>query len=166
MLSGGDDGLGGGLSCPEKDRCTKCSCTGGGLSSCFQGVDKWFPWPAKNETILPVHVVLKRRSTIILHGSTTQKTALNIILAAVRTWNLTNFSISPRNGRRLLACVMFKQSSRNIQLPVDAFGCCYAVGQRFPNCGRLPQGALLVLWRGASCLCEGYIYFERNMCWR
>jgi hypothetical protein len=33
--------------------------------------------------------VLKRRSTIILHGSTTQKTALNIILAAVRTWNLT-----------------------------------------------------------------------------
>jgi hypothetical protein len=32
---------------------------------------------------------LKRRSTIILHGSITQKTALNIILAAVRTWNLT-----------------------------------------------------------------------------
>jgi hypothetical protein len=31
---------------------------------------------------------LKRRSTIILHGSITQKTALNIILAAVRTWNL------------------------------------------------------------------------------
>jgi hypothetical protein len=31
------------------------------------------------------HVPLKRRSTIILHGSTTQKTALNIILAAVRT---------------------------------------------------------------------------------
>jgi hypothetical protein len=28
---------------------------------------------------------LIRRSTIILHGSTTQKTALNIILAAVRT---------------------------------------------------------------------------------
>jgi hypothetical protein len=28
---------------------------------------------------------LKRRSTIILHGSITQKTALNIILAAVRT---------------------------------------------------------------------------------
>jgi hypothetical protein len=27
----------------------------------------------------------KRRSTIILHGSITQKTALNIILAAVRT---------------------------------------------------------------------------------
>jgi hypothetical protein len=27
--------------------------------------------------------------TIILHGSITQKTALNIILAAVRTWNLT-----------------------------------------------------------------------------
>jgi hypothetical protein len=32
---------------------------------------------------------LKRRSTIILHGSTSQKTILNIILAAVRTWNLT-----------------------------------------------------------------------------
>jgi hypothetical protein len=28
------------------------------------------------------------QSTINLHGSTTQKTALNIILAAVRTWNL------------------------------------------------------------------------------
>jgi hypothetical protein len=32
---------------------------------------------------------LKCRSTIILHGSTSQKTILNIILAAVRTWNLT-----------------------------------------------------------------------------
>jgi hypothetical protein len=32
---------------------------------------------------------LKPRSTIILHGSTSQKTILNIILAAVRTWNLT-----------------------------------------------------------------------------
>jgi hypothetical protein len=32
---------------------------------------------------------LKRRSTIILHGSTSQKTILNIILAAVRTLNLT-----------------------------------------------------------------------------
>jgi hypothetical protein len=31
-----------------------------------------------------LHAPLKRRSTIILHGSTTQKTALNIILAAVR----------------------------------------------------------------------------------
>jgi hypothetical protein len=34
------------------------------------------------------HVPLKRRSTIILHGSTSQKTFLNFILAAVRTWNL------------------------------------------------------------------------------
>jgi hypothetical protein len=32
---------------------------------------------------------VKRRSTIILHGSTSQKTILNFILAAVRTWNLT-----------------------------------------------------------------------------
>jgi hypothetical protein len=32
---------------------------------------------------------LTRRSAIILHGSITQKTTLNIILAAVRTWNLT-----------------------------------------------------------------------------
>jgi hypothetical protein len=32
---------------------------------------------------------LKRRSTIILHGSISQKTILNIILAAVRTWNVT-----------------------------------------------------------------------------
>jgi hypothetical protein len=36
------------------------------------------------------HVPLKRRSTIILHGSISQKTTLNIILAAVRTWNLTS----------------------------------------------------------------------------
>jgi hypothetical protein len=35
------------------------------------------------------YVPLKRRSTIILHGITSQKTILNIILAAVRTWNLT-----------------------------------------------------------------------------
>jgi hypothetical protein len=34
------------------------------------------------------HVPLKRRSTIILHGSTSQKTNLNLILAAARTWNL------------------------------------------------------------------------------
>jgi hypothetical protein len=32
---------------------------------------------------------VRTASIIILHGSTTQKTALNIILAAVRTWNLT-----------------------------------------------------------------------------
>jgi hypothetical protein len=31
MLSGSDDRLGGGLSCPEKDRCTKYSCAGGFL---------------------------------------------------------------------------------------------------------------------------------------
>jgi hypothetical protein len=31
MLSGSGDGLGGGLSCPEKDRCTNYSCTGGFL---------------------------------------------------------------------------------------------------------------------------------------
>jgi hypothetical protein len=36
------------------------------------------------------YVPLKRRSTIILHGSISQKTTLNIILAAVRTWNLTS----------------------------------------------------------------------------
>jgi hypothetical protein len=40
------------------------------------------------------HVPLKRRSTIILHGSTFQKTILNFILAAVRTWNLTLKSYS------------------------------------------------------------------------
>jgi hypothetical protein len=38
-----------------------------------------------HHTIVP----LKRRSTIILHGSTYQKTILNFILTAVRTWNLT-----------------------------------------------------------------------------
>jgi hypothetical protein len=35
------------------------------------------------------HVPLKHRSTIILHGSTSQKTNLNFILAAVRTWNFS-----------------------------------------------------------------------------
>jgi hypothetical protein len=35
------------------------------------------------------HVPLKHRSTNILHGSTSQKTILNFILSAVRTWNLT-----------------------------------------------------------------------------
>jgi hypothetical protein len=29
----------------------------GGLSTCFKGVDKWFPLPAKNEAILPIPVV-------------------------------------------------------------------------------------------------------------
>jgi hypothetical protein len=37
------------------------------------------------------HAPLKRRSTIILHGSTSQKTILNFILASVRTWNLTTY---------------------------------------------------------------------------
>jgi hypothetical protein len=39
--------------------------------------------------MLEADVPLKRRSTIILHGSTSQKKILNFILAAVRTWNLT-----------------------------------------------------------------------------
>jgi hypothetical protein len=34
------------------------------------------------------------QSTIILHGSTSQKTILNIILAAVRTWNLIHNHIT------------------------------------------------------------------------
>jgi hypothetical protein len=41
------------------------------------------------------YVPLKRRSTIILHGSISQKTFLNFILAATRTWNLTNRPIRP-----------------------------------------------------------------------
>jgi hypothetical protein len=51
---------------------------------------------------------LKSRSTIILHGSISQKTTLNIILAAVRTWNLTPHGLirarsrtSAVRGRRL-----------------------------------------------------------------
>jgi hypothetical protein len=42
---------------------------------------------------------------IILHGRTTQKTALNIILAAVRTWNLTYPVIwldGQRNTKKIL----------------------------------------------------------------
>jgi hypothetical protein len=54
-------------------------------------------WMASSGTVLLFHhpwwwrqhVPLKRRSTIILHGSTSQKTILNFILAAVRAWNLT-----------------------------------------------------------------------------
>jgi hypothetical protein len=30
---------------------------GRGVSTCFKGVNKWFPRPAKNETMLPVHIV-------------------------------------------------------------------------------------------------------------
>jgi hypothetical protein len=42
---------------------------------------------------------LKRWSTIILHGRITQKTTLNIILAAVRTWNLTQlYKFLPRHS--------------------------------------------------------------------
>jgi hypothetical protein len=37
---------------------------------------------------------LKRRSTIILHGSTSQKTILNFILAAVRTSNITYYKVT------------------------------------------------------------------------
>jgi hypothetical protein len=37
------------------------------------------------------HAPLKHRSTIILHGSISQKTTLIIVLAAVRTWNLTKY---------------------------------------------------------------------------
>jgi hypothetical protein len=50
--------------------------------------------------VLPCKMIVDRRfrgayclhhqgSEIIIHGSTSQKTILNIILAAVRTWNLT-----------------------------------------------------------------------------
>jgi hypothetical protein len=41
---------------------------------------------------------LKRRLTIILHSSTSQKTILNIILAAVRTWNLTSVTYLSNRG--------------------------------------------------------------------
>jgi hypothetical protein len=39
----------------------------------------------------------KLRSTIILHGSTSQKTILNFIFAAVRTWNLIRESFEGRS---------------------------------------------------------------------
>jgi hypothetical protein len=48
---------------------------------------KWLP-PSWRQ-----YAPLKRRSTIILHGSTSQKTILNIILAAVRSWNLSIVSV-------------------------------------------------------------------------
>jgi hypothetical protein len=43
MLSGSDDGLGGGLSCPEKDRCTNYSCAGGFLRVFREWISRHFP---------------------------------------------------------------------------------------------------------------------------
>jgi hypothetical protein len=54
---------------------------------------------------------LKRRSTIILQGSTSQKTILNIILAAVRTWNLTSIVSFYRLvliSNNLYLCILIK----------------------------------------------------------
>jgi hypothetical protein len=48
----------------------------------------WDVLPCKMMWWWRQHVPLKRRSTTNLHGSISQKTILNIILAAVRTWNL------------------------------------------------------------------------------
>jgi hypothetical protein len=46
-------------------------------------------------------------------------------------------------------------------LRVDVHNCPV---QTFPNCGaRPPVGAVCSLGGGASYLCEGHIYFERNM---
>jgi hypothetical protein len=58
------------------------------------------PCSQQNENLYSVHIFchpwwwrqyapLKRRSTFILHGSISQKTILNIIPTAVRTWSLT-----------------------------------------------------------------------------
>jgi hypothetical protein len=54
---------------------------------------------------------LKHRLTIILHGSTSQKTILNIILAAVRTWNLTSIVSFYRLvliSNNLYLCILIK----------------------------------------------------------
>jgi hypothetical protein len=55
---------------------------------CKMIVDRRFRWWWWRQ-----YAPLKRQSIIILHGSITQKTTLNIILAAVRTWNLKTFSL-------------------------------------------------------------------------
>jgi hypothetical protein len=63
--------------------------------------------------ILPCKLIVDRRfrdayclhdgrSTIILHGSISQKTILNIILAAVRTWNLTHAGSSNNHSATLV----------------------------------------------------------------
>jgi hypothetical protein len=65
-------------------------------------------------------VDLKRLLTLILHGSTSQNTNLNFILAAVRTLNLTygyfkfnaNFRIS--NPTSKLICVARKSSETTL----------------------------------------------------
>jgi hypothetical protein len=54
------------------------------LKSIRAMIDLWSPWWWRQ------HAPLKRRSTSFWeHGRTSQKTTLNIILDAVRTWNLT-----------------------------------------------------------------------------
>jgi hypothetical protein len=59
----------------------------GAFYQCSSPVKHATVWCSELSSGLYYHV--KWLSTIILHGSTTQKTALNIILTTVRTWNLT-----------------------------------------------------------------------------
>jgi hypothetical protein len=63
------------------------------------------------------YVPLKCRLTIILHGSTSQKTILNFILAAVRTWNLTKNSI----------CSAYFRKVGNIKFNQNLFALRYAI---------------------------------------
>jgi hypothetical protein len=67
---------------------------------------------------------LKRRSTIILHGSTSQKTILNIILAAVRTWNLTCITLYCQQRR--LDSVFVINVLRANKLSYQIGHCCYS----------------------------------------
>jgi hypothetical protein len=99
----GSDGSGGGLCCPEKDRCTNYSLGGGflrALRECISGFHDrlrtrpsslfilfgWSSIPMASlisrsmylDWVDRQYAPLKRRSTIILHGSISQKTTLNI----------------------------------------------------------------------------------------
>jgi hypothetical protein len=60
------------------------------------------------------YIPLKRRSTIILHGSTSQKTILNILTGNHTTdSSCPNFVSLHRTRQRCTFCLVFKSSSMN-----------------------------------------------------
>jgi hypothetical protein len=89
----------------EQWQCYYCS----ELSSGIYCRVKWL------STDVSEYAPLKRRSKIILHGSISQKTILNIILAAVRTWNLTSYYWFPLRYQILVS--HFKQYIHWVSAP-------------------------------------------------
>jgi hypothetical protein len=67
-------------------------------------------------------VSLKRQPTIILHGSTSQKTNMNFILATVRTWNLIRVLIArPRRFNRSFHQLTLSVLERTVLLRISHF---------------------------------------------